>query len=78
MLGKKTGGRAPGTPNKITAELREVLKGVVAKELTTITATLEALPPRERLEVLVKLLPYCMPRIGAIEGSYDTDWWDVS
>jgi hypothetical protein len=74
MQGKKTGGRVAGTPNRITIELRKTLKTVVASELESLPGTLAELPPKERLELLVKLLPFCMPKVDSIGGSYDTGW----
>jgi len=77
MQGKKTGGRVAGTPNKITIELRKTLKGIVASELETLPTTFEQLHPKERLELLVKLLPFCMPKVDSIGGTYDTGWRDL-
>lgn len=74
MQGKKTGGRVAGTPNKVTSELRKTLKGIVAGELESLPGTLGELPPRERLDLLIKLLPFCMPKVNQISGSYDADW----
>ncbi len=74
MQGKKTGGRTAGTPNKVTSELRKSLKAIVAAELDALPQTLGELPPRERLELLIKLLPFCMPKVNTISGSYDNDW----
>ena len=74
MRGTKTGGRQAGTPNKITTELREALKGIVANELDTLSDSLAQLPAKERLDVLIKLMPYCMPKIETIGGSYDDSW----
>jgi hypothetical protein len=74
MVGKKTGGRVAGTPNKVTSELRKTLKAIVASELESLPGTLGELPSRERLDLLIKLLPFCMPKVNQISGSYDTDW----
>ena len=74
MQGTKTGGRQAGTPNKITSELREVLKGIVAQEMDTLPASLAQLPAKERLEALIRLMPYCMPKVEAVSGDYDTGW----
>lgn len=43
MKGLKTGGRNEGTPNKITKELKEVIKGVIESEFKTIEQTLSSL-----------------------------------
>jgi hypothetical protein len=77
MVGKKTGGRVAGTPNKITIELRKTLKGIVARELEALPMTFEQLQPKERLELLIKLLPFCMPKVDSIAGVYDTGWRDL-
>ncbi len=77
MQGKKTGGRVVGTPNKITIELRKTLKGIVAGELEALPTTFEQLQPKERLELLVRLLPFCMPKVESISGVYDTGWRDL-
>jgi hypothetical protein len=77
MLGQKTGGRTAGTPNKVTSELRKTLKAIVASELESLPVTLGELPPRERLDLVIKLLPFCMPKIDSIGGKYDKSWNDL-
>lgn len=76
MIGKKTGGRAAGTPNRITRELRESLKAVLSSELDRLPETLSSLPPKDRLEIVVRLMPFAMPKVDSIAGSYDGDPWD--
>jgi hypothetical protein len=74
----KTGGRAAGTPNKITRELRETLKSVIAAELDTVSDTLAQLPAKERLDATIRLMAYCLPRVESIGAKYDigsfVDW----
>jgi hypothetical protein len=77
MVGKKTGGRVVGTPNRITIELRKILKSIIADELDALPGTLAELPPKERLELLIKLLPFCMPKVDSIGGRYDTGLFDL-
>jgi hypothetical protein len=74
MQGKKTGGRVAGTPNKVTSELRKTLKAIVASELEALPTTFEQLQPKERLELLIKFLPFCLPKVNPIGSGYDTDW----
>ena len=76
MQGIKTGGRKVGTPNKITSELRDSLKAILDGELVTLKATLDNLPAKDRLDVVLKLMPYCMPKIDSIGGMYDKDFLD--
>jgi hypothetical protein len=73
MTGKKTGGRIAGTPNKLTSELRTTLKEIIAGELDALPQTFEKLPAKERLELLVKMLPYCLPKVDSINGNYDAE-----
>lgn len=74
MQGLKTGGRKPGTPNKVTSELRETLKAVIDQELQQLCDTLAQLPVRDRIELVIKLMPYAMPKVETIHGDYDTGW----
>ena len=69
--GKKFGGREKSTPNKLTRELRAVLKDLIHEELETLQERMDHLDPKERLEVLVKLLPYVLPKVSPT--SYTTD-----
>ncbi len=78
MHGQKTGGRTAGTPNKITTELRKTLKGIISDELESLPTTLEQLPAKERLEIVIKLMPFCLPKVDSIGGTYDADWSNVS
>jgi hypothetical protein len=73
MQGKKTGGRIAGTPNRLTKELRTTLKGIIAGELDALPQTFEQLPAKERLELLIKMLPYCLPKVDSIGGNYDSE-----
>ena len=77
MLGNKTGGRTAGTPNKVSGELRKTLKQIIAAELDALPMTLGELPARERLELLIKLLPFALPKVNTISGSYDKGWMDI-
>ena len=64
-LGVKTGGRTAGTENKTTKEIREVLKEVINNELINIESLLSELQPKERLELVIKLMPFVLPKLAA-------------
>jgi hypothetical protein len=64
--GKKYGGREAGTPNKLTKELRAVLKNIMHQEIELLPEHLSKLEIKERLELLVKLLPFAMPKVEAV------------
>ena len=59
----KYGGRKKGTPNKLTKELRSVLKEVIYNELENIEEQLDELEPKQRLELVIKLMPYVFPKM---------------
>ena len=64
--GKKYGGRQKGTPNRLTKELRTILKNVLYNELDNIEELLESLEPKERLELVIKLIPFVLPKVDKI------------
>jgi hypothetical protein len=59
----KYGGRKKGTPNRLTKEVRAVLKEVVFDEISQIHLHFEKLDSKERIELLIKLMPYVCPKI---------------
>jgi len=74
--GIKYGGRQKGTPNKLTKELRFVLKDVLYQELEQIQTHLDNLEPKERVELLIKLMPYVLPKVTSISHTTNEplDW----
>lgn len=60
--GIKTGGRTAGTVNKTTAETKELLQKIVSNELDNIEGMLNKLEPKERIDAVIKLLPYIVPK----------------
>ncbi|MEY4126768.1 MAG: hypothetical protein RL737_957 [Bacteroidota bacterium] len=74
--GNKYGGRTKGTPNRLTKELRTVLKDVVYRELESIELRLDELEPKERIELTIKLMPYVFPKLQTISHNTNEplDW----
>lgn len=74
--GKKYGGRQKGTPNKLTKEIRTVLKDLIYKELDEIQEHLDSLEPKQRIELVIKLIPYVLPKVDGISHSDNEplDW----
>ncbi len=66
--GKKTGGRTKGTPNRLTRELREVLKHVMYDEIQALPERLSQLDNKERIDVSVKLMQYVLPKLDALNA----------
>ena len=69
----KYGGRQKGTPNWLTKELRTLLKNILYQDLEEIQ---ERLKPKERLELLIKLMPYVLPKTTSISHTINEplDW----
>ena len=75
---QKVGGRKKGTPNKLTKEMREVLKGMVAEELEGLPQRFDELDTKDRLEVFIKLLPFVLPKTQSISHTqgegFEVEW----
>ena len=78
--GNKYGGREAGTPNRLTKELRAALKNILHQEIELLPEHFNKLEPKDRLELLVKLLPFALPKVepesyeigeGGIADSWD-------
>lgn len=61
--GIKYGGREAGTPNRLTKELRAALKNILHQEIELLPDHFNKLEPKDRLEFLVKLLPFALPKV---------------
>ena len=74
--GNKYGGRQKGTPNRITKELRSLLKDVMYDEIGALQERLDALNQKERVELLIKLMPYALPKVTSISHTTNEplDW----
>lgn len=77
--GKKYGGREAGTPNRLTKELRAALKNILHQEIELLADHFNKLEPKDRLELLVKLLPFALPKVEPEsyqigEGGFGDDW----
>ena len=50
----------------LTMGLRETLKTIMQKEIEKLPETLEVLDPKDRLNVVCKLMPYVFPKVETI------------
>lgn len=69
----KTGGRAKGTPNKVTYSLKEWITSLIDKQRTQIEQDLQELEPKERLQMMEKLMQYVIPKQAAQQVKLDFD-----
>ena len=63
------------TPDQVlTDSLRKRLKEIMQKEIDRLPETLEALEPRERINVICKLMPFVFPKIDSVSMSTGEPW----
>ena len=60
----KAGGRCKGTPNKVTKDLRGFISELISDNVELIKTDFAKLPPKERLQITVGLLPYVIPKMN--------------
>ena len=61
-------GRPKGTPNKVTAEMREWLSKLVEGNREQIERDIKALDPKDRLLILEKFMQYTIPKLQSVEA----------
>lgn len=61
----KTGGRAKGTPNKITRDIREKLASVTSEYYNSklFAKDIAALEPKDRVTIMERLTNYVAPKM---------------
>ena len=73
--GKKTGGRQKGTPNKTTAFSKQVIQEIVSDYTNSenLMNELAALEPKERLDVMIKLMGFITPKPQSVDMTLTTE-----
>ena len=66
-------GRPKGTPNKTTSEMRSKIQKLVDTNWTTISKDIKKMQPRDRVEMVVRLLPYVTPKLQVTDLNIDFD-----
>lgn len=69
----KTGGRVKGTPNKVTYSLKEWITSLIDRQRPQIEKDLQDLEPKERLQMIEKLMQYVIPKQAAQQVKLDFD-----
>lgn len=64
-IGRKTGGRKKGTPNKVTKGIRELISQVTEEYYNSdlFLNDLAVLDPKDRVSVMEKLTNYVAPKM---------------
>ena len=67
----------------LTSELRDKLKVIMQKEIENLPKTLVNLEPRDRINAVIKLMPYVFPKIETVSliagepNEYAISWEDI-
>ena len=66
-------GRPKGQPNKVTAELKDLIKNFLEDNFSQVMKDFSALEPAERVKAWTNLLQYALPRMGsvAVQSEFD-------
>jgi len=67
LTGKKFGGRTKGTPNKSTAEFKELLLKHGIDPVKKLGHVFPHLEPEKQADVLLKLMEFLYPKRKAVE-----------
>ncbi|HOF19772.1 MAG TPA: DUF5681 domain-containing protein [Bacteroidales bacterium] len=62
-------GRPKGVKNKVTTETRAWLQKIVNDNRQQLEVDLMRLDPRDRWNIIEKLLQYCLPKLSTIDAS---------
>lgn len=60
-------GRPPGSKNKTTEEIRQIVKNLVSSNVKQLKKDLSELTPKERVEAVTKLLAFVLPKCTEID-----------
>ena len=64
-------GRPKGTPNKTSIEIKQTLNDILSGEIETLPERLNQLSDKDRLDIVIKLLPYILPKQKELEITND-------
>jgi len=65
----KTGGRAPGAKNKVSAPMRVLLSDFLSAEWANVQTAFSKLDPVQKVQAFSRLLPFVTPSYSAIDFS---------
>lgn len=68
----RMGGRAKGTPNKITKERRELISAFLDDEWDNFKQMYKNALPAQKLSIYMELIPYTTPKMASVEYKEQT------
>lgn len=67
----RIGGRAKGTPNKITSTVKDWISQLIDDNRGQIEKDIKELSPKDRLQVFEKLMQYVIPKQQSVKANVD-------
>lgn len=67
----RIGGRAKGTPNKITSTVKDWISQLIDDNRSQIEKDIKRLSPKDRLQVFEKLMQYVIPKQQSVRADID-------
>lgn len=68
--GTRYGGREKGTPNKVTKELRERIKGFLDDNFEEAVKTWKDIEdPKDKMKLYNELIPFAVPKMASVQVS---------
>lgn len=72
--GNKLGGRKKGSKNKATTNIREAFQSLIENNLERIQEDMDSLDAKDRLNYIISLTNYCVPKLKATELKVESDY----
>jgi hypothetical protein len=64
----KTGGRKAGTPNKVTASMRERISALLEEKWDDLEKAIEDIKdPEKKARIMLDLMQYSVPKLASVE-----------
>lgn len=73
VKGNTAGGRTKGSKNKATEELRSFINDFINDNKEKIQQDFDSLEPKERIDSLIKLLEYSLPKLQRTELTSESE-----
>ena len=67
----RIGGRAKGTPNKVTSTVKDWISQLIDDNRSQIEKDIKKLSPRDRLQMFEKLMQYVIPKQQSVKADID-------
>lgn len=67
----RIGGRQKGTPNKVTATVKDWISQLIDDNRSQIEKDIKKLSPKDRLQMFEKLMQYVVPKQQSVKADID-------